>query len=450
MAYTEEEHYKRMTEAPVAPLIAQLAVPTTVSLLVTSVYNLVDTAFVGTLGTSASGAVGIVFGFMSILQAFGFMFGMGSGSIIARLLGQKNVDEASVVASTGVVLSFLTGLAIALASAVFLTPLIFLMGSTETIAPFAKEYVRFMLISAPFTTASFTMNQILRLEGKATLGMVGMTFGCFLNIAGDALFMFVLGMGITGAGLSTALSQVVSFFILLSMFLRGKSTSRLSPQLVSPTPERVADIVATGLPSLIRQGLNSITTMLLNAQAALFGDPAVAAMSIVSRIIFFAFSLTLGVGQGFQPVAGFNYGAGRYGRVRKAHHVTILIGEALVAAILVVLLLYPADLLRIFRDDPAVVEIGVRALRLQAVSLLLLPLIVATEMLYQSTGHKLGASVMSLLRGGLLFIPLILILPQFRGIAGVQEAQAIANTLMFLPAIGFAVRFFRQLPEEEA
>ena len=450
MAHTEAEHYTRMTEAPVAPLIARLAVPTTISLLVTSIYNLVDTAFVGTLGTSASGAVGIVFGFMSIIQAFGFMYGMGSGSIIARLLGQKNVDEASVVASTGVTLSFLTGLAIALVSAVFLTPIVFLMGSTETIAPYAEEYVRFMLISAPFMTASFTMNQILRLEGKAALGMVGMTAGCFLNIAGDAVFMFGFGMGITGAGLSTALSQVVSFGILLSMFLRGKSTSKLSSRLISPTPERVADIVATGLPSLIRQGLNSITTMLLNAQAALFGDAAVAAMSIVARIVFFAFSLTLGVGQGFQPVAGFNYGAGRYGRVRDAHRVTIFMGEALVAAILIVMMLSPAELLRIFRDDPAVVEIGIRALRLQGISLLFLPLIVATEMLYQSTGHKLGASIMSLLRGGLVFIPLILILPRFRGIAGVQEAQALANALMFLPAIGFAAHFFRELPEEAA
>ena len=449
MAHDEAEHYKRMTEAPVAPLIARLAVPTTISLLVTSIYNLVDTAFVGTLGTSASGAVGIVFGYMSIIQAFGFMFGMGSGSIIARLLGQKNVDEASVTASTGVVLSFLTGLAISLVSAAFLTPIVFLMGSTETIAPYAEEYLRFMIISAPFMTSSFTMNQILRLEGKATLGMVGMTAGCLLNIAGDATFMLGMGMGITGAGLSTAISQVVSFFILLGMFLRGRSTTRLSLKLVSATPARVADIAATGLPSLIRQGLNSITTMLLNSQAALFGDPAVAAMSIVSRIIFFAFSLTLGTGQGFQPVAGFNYGARRFGRVRQAHRVTIYIGEALVAAILVILLLYPAELLRIFRDDPAVVEIGVRALRLQAVSLLLLPLIIATEMLYQSTGHKLGASIMSLLRGGLIFIPLILILPQFRGLAGVQEAQAIANTLMFLPAIGFAAHFFRNLPEQQ-
>ena len=448
MASTETDNYKRMTEAPIAPLIVRLAIPTTLTMLVTNIYNLVDTAFVGRLGTSASGAVGIVFGFMSIIQAFGFLFGQGAGSIIARRLGQKNNGEANVVASTSVVLSFSVGALLALLTELFLEPLIVLMGSTPTIMPFAKDYIRFILVATPFMTAGFTMNQILRYEGRAALGMVGMVTGCVLNILGDALFMFVLDMGISGAGLSTALSEVVSFSILLTMFLSGRSISRLSIKSFSPDLVRIADIAGTGLPSLLRQALNALATMLLNNQAAVYGDAAVAAMSIVGRIIFFAFSVALGIGQGFQPVGAFNYGAGKYGRVRKGYRSTLIIGEACMLVAAAALLAAPEALMVLFRDDPEVVVIGAFALRLQALSLLLMPPTVVTEMLYQTTGHKLGASALSLMRGGLIFIPLILILPQVIGLLGVQMAQAVANAAAVVPAVLFAAHFFRNLPEE--
>lgn len=442
--------YDQMTSGAIVPLILRLAVPTTISMLVSSVYNLADTAFVGRLGTSASGAVGVVFGYMSIIQAFGFMFGQGTGSNVARLLGRRETDRASAYTSTGFFLAFSSGLVIALLSIIFLDPLVRFLGSTETIAPYAKTYISFILAAAPFMCASFTMNQVLRFEGKAALAMVGLLIGAALNIAGDALFMVVFDMGITGAGLSTAISEFVSFLVLLSMFLMGRSTTHISPRRVSLDAHTLTEIVGTGFPSMLRQGLTAVTTMLLNASAAVYGDAAIAAMSIVSRVIFFVFSLALGVGQGFQPVCGFNYGAGHYGRVRKAYRATLAICEILMVVSVFVLLLFAGSIVQLFRDDPQVIEIGTRALRVQALSLLVIPVSMVTEMLYQSAGKKLGATMISALRGGVIFIPAIIILSHLRGLKGIQEAQAVAYFLVVPPAIVYARVFFSSLSHEES
>ena len=449
MARSDAAQFERMTQAPVAPLILRLAVPTTLSMLMTSIYNMADTAFVGQLGTSASGAVGIVFAFMSIIQAFGFMFGQGAGSIVARLLGQRRLEDASVTTSTAFFFALGFGVIISALSFAFLDPLIYLLGSTPTIAPYAKTYISFILMATPFMTASFAMNQVLRYEGHANLGMVGMLTGAALNIAGDLLLIFVLDMGIAGAGLSTALSETVSFCILLWMYLSGRATTRISPKLVTFDPAKVFDIVATGFPSLLRQGLQSYTTMLLNLQAAAYGDAAIAAMSIVGRIVFFVFSLALGLGQGFQPVSGFNYGARKYSRVRKAYRSAVVICECLMLGGMVVLLVFSGDLIKVFRDDPEVIAIGTRALRIQAVSLLFVPLALITDMLLQSTGHKLGATILTFLRGGIIFIPTILILAHVRGLAGIQEAQAVAWAVMFPMAMPFIASFFGRLPKED-
>ena len=258
------EQYKKMTETPILPLLIKLSIPTVISMLVTNIYNLADTRFVGELGTSASGAVGIVFGYMAIIQAMGFMFGQGSGSIISRCLGAKKTDEASKTASTGFFAALVSGALIAALSFIYLEKLVRVLGSTETIAPYAKTYISYILAAAPFMTASFVLNNILRYEGKAALGMVGLLTGALLNIAGDPLFMFVCKMGIAGAGLSTALSQIISFFVLLSMFLRGKTVSKLAFNMVCLEPAFLFEIMATGLPSLLRQGLNSFATVLLN------------------------------------------------------------------------------------------------------------------------------------------------------------------------------------------
>lgn len=437
--------FDKMTKTPVSRLIIKLSIPAIISMMVTNVYNLVDTAFVGQLGNSASGAVGIVFGFMAVLQAIGFMFGNGSGSIISRLLGAKNNEQASKIASTGFFFTLLFGAVVAIISAFVLKPLVMLLGSTETISPYAQTYISYILVASPFITASFTMNNLLRYEGKATLGMIGLIVGAVLNIAGDPILMFGLNMGIAGAGLSTCISQIIGFFVLLSMFLLLKTQCRLSVKLIAP--KFLPEIIGTGLPSLLRQGLNSLSTVVLNNCAAVYGDAAVAAMSIVSRVIFFTFSFALGVGQGFQPVCGFNYGAKKYDRLKTAFYFSVMLAEIIVVVMSVGLILFPGEIVRIFRDDNTVMEIGSRALVLQGIAQLFLPFCMITEMALQSVGKKLGASVLSTLRNGLFFIPLLLILSNVRGLSGIQEAQPLAVTLAVIPSAILAVRFFRELPK---
>ena len=441
--------YNRMTEESIPRLIVRLSIPTILSMLVTNIYNLVDTAFVGQLGTSESAAVGIVFGFMSILQAVGFMFGQGAGSITARLLGARDDRNASRVASTGIVCSVLLGAIISLTAFPLHHWIILTLGSTETIYPHARSYLLTILFAAPFMTGGYTLNNLLRYEGKASLGMIGLMSGAILNIVLDPILMFVLHMGVAGAALATAASQVISFLILLSMFLRGRTVTRLSLKQFDPRPRVIGDIMTTGLPSMLRQVLNSVASILLNSSAAVYGDAAVAAMSIVGRISFFVFALALGIGQGFQPVCAYNFGAKKYLRLRSAYRVTVMLSEAILIVSAVLTLLFSGNLIAVFRNDPDVISIGTRALQLQMITILFLPFSMSTEMLYQSTGHRLGASFLSAARSGLFFIPSLILLSRLRGLAGIQEAQPLAYLLAFPLALFFMLRFMRRLPKAD-
>lgn len=440
--------YRRMTETPVSRLILKLGIPTTISMLATSIYNMADTYFVGTLGTSASGAVGVVFGLMAILQAVGFMFGHGAGSILSRKLGAQDRESATQAASTGFFWSLLSSVAITVFGLLFLTPLMRLLGSTETILPYARTYSTFILLAAPVMTSSFVFNNILRYEGRAMFSMIGMTTGGLLNIFGDWLLIRKFHMGIEGASISTAVSQCIGFCILLSPFLRGKTQSKLSLHAARDGIRMLPDVCATGFPSLMRQGLSSISTMVLNGQAGVYGDAAVSAMTIVARICFFVFAVGLGIGQGFQPVSGFNYGAKKYSRVRHGFLFTLGVGEFFLGTLAVVGMLLSSHLIGFFRDDPAVIEIGTFALRVQLIALFFQPLALCANMLFQSIGANKQATFLAILRSGVYFIPLVVILPHFIGLTGVQIAQTISDVLTFLTAVPFVFRFFRRLPED--
>ncbi|MCR5733125.1 MAG: MATE family efflux transporter [Lachnospiraceae bacterium] len=442
--------FEKMTNTPVPRLIFTLAIPSIISMLVNNIYNLVDTAFVGRLGTSASGAVGIVFGFMAVIQAFGFMFGQGSGSILSRALGSKDTETASTSASSGFFGSTFFGIVIMIIGFIWLDDIVMILGSTDTIAPFAKVYISYILAAAPFMCGSLALNTYLRYEGKAFLGMVGLMSGAVLNMIGDPIFMFGLKMGIHGAGLSTAISQVMSFLILLGIFLSGRTSTKLSlKKALNAGISFYFNIFATGSPSLLRQGLNSLATVILNKQCAVYGDAAVAGMSIVSRIIFFAFSIALGVGQGFQPVCAFNYGAGRYSRIKKGFTFTCMLAEGIILIGCTLLLIFSGSLIAIFRDDPEVVYVGTRALRLQALAHLLLPITMITEMMYQSSGLKRGAALLSAIRSGLIFIPLLMILSKIRGLAGIQEAQPLSIAIAFPIGFLFLSAYYKMLPSKD-
>lgn len=447
---TTVSQYDKMTHTPIPKLILGLSVPSIISTLITNIYNLVDTAFVGQLGTSASGAVGIVFGFMAIIQAFGYLFGQGAGSVLSRALGEKDDEKASVYASVGFFSSFIFGILLTTVGFLFLDDIVMFLGSTPTIAPYAKTYITYILIATPFMCSSLSMDNLLRYEGKAKLGMIGLMVGAVLNMAGDPILMFGCSMGIAGAGLSTALSQFISWGVLIGMYIFGKTEAKLRFRNVTKIrPKILWNIFTTGLPSLIRQALNSITTVLLNAQCAPYGDAAVAAMSIVSRIVFFSFSVTLGIGQGFQPVAAFNYGAKKFRRLKKSYLFTSLTAEGVMAVGCVLMFLLAPQLITLFRNDTEVIEIGTRALQLQAIATLALPPTITTEMLMQSTGKNLHATMLASIRNGLLFIPELLILESLRGLSGIQEAQPIAMVLTLPFAIAFALIFFKKIPKND-
>ena len=445
-----EKQYKKMTETPILKLLVSLAIPTIISMLVTSLYSMADTAFVGKLGTSASGATGVVFGFMSILQATGFFFGQGCGSILSRELGAEKAKDASVTASTGFFLALFSSVVVVALSFFNLDRLIEILGSTETIAPYAKTYISYILVAAPFIVTSFTMNNILRYEGKAKLGAVGMMTGAILNIVGDPVLMYGCKMGIAGAGLATAGSQIIGFCILLSMFLRGKTQTHLSLRLFTFNIRKIGDIAGTGLPSLLRQSLGSISVIILNYFAKAYGDQAIAAMSIVSRTSFLVFALALGTGQGFQPISSFNYGAKKYSRVREAYKITCIVATIIITVLSVAAFILAPDIIKMLRDDPEVIEIGIRALRLQLAAQLVLPICMVTEMLLQTTGDKASASLLSSCRSGIIFIPLLIIMSLTRGLSGIQEAQPVAYILNLIPSIYFAKKFFSKLSLMEA
>lgn len=443
----QKKQFGKMTTEPVGKLLFTLSVPTIISMMVTNIYNLVDTAFVGTLGTSESGATGIVFGYMAILQAVAFMCGQGAGSIMSRKLGARDIEEATKYSSTGFFLSFVLGLVMAVLSLVFMKPLLYLLGSTETIAPYAGTYIFYILLSAPFFTSSLTMNNLFRYEGKAKFGTIGLMIGAVINIFGDIILMFGLKLGIAGAGISTAVSQIISFSILLSMFLRRKTQTRISIKYVARDWKTVWNIIATGFPSLLRQALNSIAAVLLNKTAGVYGDEAVAAMSIVSRISFFPMAVAIGIGQGFQPISSFNFGANKKNRVRKAFWTALAGEECVLTLISVPIYIFAGTLVQQLRDDPQVIELGIRALRLMCVGQLFVPLTMMVEMGFQSIGEKMLASFGSCLRSGLLFIPTLLILKSARGMSGVQEAQPLSFVLTFIVCLFLCRIYLKRVKE---
>ena len=439
------EQFRKMTETPIPRLILGLAAPTILSMLITSIYNLADTFFVGQISTSASGAVGVVSSLMAIIQALGFMLGHGAGSIISRSLGSQNTDAATRFASTSFFTALVLGAVLLAGGLATLPGFMMLLGSTETILPHACAYARYILLAAPIMMASLVMNNILRYEGKASFAMIGLVTGGVLNIVLDPIFMFGFGLGTAGAGLATALSQCISFCILLSMFLRGKTVSQFRLSAVTRSPAEFGTLLMTGMPSFGRQGLNSIGGMLLNIAARSYGDAAVAGMSIVSRIFLFIISVAIGTGQGLQPVAGFNYGARKYRRVQQACIFTIEASVCFLLVLLTACWFNAETLIRLFRDDPEVTAVALPAFRFQCFAMLLQPVIVVGNMLFQSIGKSGRATFLACCRQGVFFIPLILTLPRLFGLSGVEICQPIADVLTFFVTVPFLFPFLHKL-----
>lgn len=444
-----EERFKRMRYEKIPKLIISLGIPTTISMLITNIYNMADTYFVSQISLSASGATGIVFAVMAILQAFGFMCGHGSGSNISRSLGRKDEENASRFASSGLFLSFCISLVLMIAGLVFLEPLMRLLGSTDTILVEAMNYGRFIFLAAPAMVMSCVCNNILRYEGRAVYAMVGLTFGGILNMMLDPILIFVFHLGISGAGIATMVAQYLSLFILLIPFFRNRTASRLRLSYISRNIDTFINIIVTGSPSLARQGLNSISTAMLNMMAKPLGDAAIAAMSVVGRVSNMLFSLSLGIAQGFQPVSSFNYGAGDYKRVKESTVFTIGFGTALIAVLCTLAFINAPLIISLFRSEELVIEIGSAALRLMCFGLLLLPTVSVTNMLFQGIGESKKALFVACLQSGAFFIPLVVILTKCFGVNGLICATPLSYLLAFSVALPMVVKFMRNLIKKE-
>lgn len=447
----EEKQYSKMTTCPTKKLVISLGLPTTISMLVTAIYNIADTLFVSRLGTSASGAVGVVFSLMAVVQAVGFTFGMGSSSLISSKLGEKRDKEAQIYGSSSFYIAILIGLIISIVTFSCLGPLMSLLGATPTVLPYAKSYAFYIAFGFPVMIGSFVLNNILRSEGKAKLSMIGLTTGGILNIILDPIFIYQLELGISGAAIATLISQSISFIILLSMFIAKKSIIKLSIKDISSELRIYGDIIKVGFPSLCRQGLASIATIFLNTQAGRYGgDPALSAMSIVSKVFMVIFSVSLGIGQGYQPVCGYNYFANRFDRVKEAMIFTFICGTVIMTVSCVLFYVFAENVMNFFIEDIEVIKIGTKALRYQCISLPFLSLNVICNMSFQSTRQKIKATILSACRQGLFFIPLIFILPAIldingNGILGVELTQAASDFLTFLFTIPFYIGFVREL-----
>lgn len=444
-----QQKFDRMTKTPIPRLIGELAVPTIISMLVTSFYNMADTFFVGKINTSATAAVGIVFPLMAMIQAFGFFCGHGSGNYISRQLGAHNFEDASKMSATGFVSAFVLGLGILVVGFLFTDPLLRIMGSTETILPYARSYMRIILIGAPYMTASLVLNNQLRFQGSAFYSMIGITTGAVLNIVLDPLFIFVLDMGVAGAALATIISQFVSFCLLIAGTFRGGNL-RLNLKDFSPSLKYYQNIVKGGAPSLFRQGLGSFATVCLNLMAGPYGDAAIAAMSIVTRISQFAASVVIGFGQGFQPVCGFNYGAKLFKRVQEGFWFCVKFCTSVLLVAAVCGWIFSPNLIGIFlKTDPLVIEYGSQALRLQALTFPLVGWITISNMMLQTIGKTMKASLLAMSRQFLFFVPVILTLPGFLGILGVQLSQPIADFCSFLLAVPLSISVLREMSREQ-
>ena len=439
------EKHEKMTTTPVEKLVLRLAVPTVLTMLISALYNMTDTFFVGSLGTSATAGVGVAFPLMTVIQAIGFFFGQGSGNRVARELGAMKTESASKAAVTGFILCLAVGTIISAAGLAVIDDMAVFLGATPTVLPYARGYLFYILLGVPWMTASLMLSNLLRFQGGAFYAMIGMTTGGLLNVVLDPIFIFVLKMGVQGAALATMISQFVSFCLLLAGCSRGGNI-RLKLKHFTPNRSTLREIARGGTPSLFRQLIASIAVICINNLSGNYGDAAIAAMSIVSRVTLIANSVLFGVGQGFQPVCGFNYGAKLYGRVKRGFWFCVKLFTVLMALATVVAWIWAPEIISVFRkDDAEVIAIGSLALRLQFATSILMGWVIINSMMLQTMGKSISASTIALARQGLFLLPILFILTRSFGLLGIQISQPIADVASFILSIPFNIRAMREM-----
>ncbi len=447
---TPEEKRREMLERPVQPLILSLAAPSIFANIVTTLYNLADTFFVGQMGvTSASAAVGVAFVTMTVIQSVAFYFAQGTGIHMSRCLGAGNTEEAAVYVNTGIAATVSIGTLIAIVGHLFLDQLCYVGGATPTILPYARTYISIILFGAPFIASGFLMNMQLRFQGESFYSMLCMVAGALLNTVLTPLFIFPLGLGIAGSALATVVSEAVSFFLLLYEMRKAGITPLGLRYVRMPDLAMVRIINNGGVPSFARQVMLGVATSLLNNAAAPFGDAAIAGIAVVQRITSVGNFFQIGIGQGFQPICGYNLGARRYDRIREAYFTALRLSFVSVAAIGVITFVWAPQLIAIFRDDPAVVEFGTLTLRLCSITMPFTGMAMATNFLLQTSGKMWRATFLGACRLGLVLGPVVLVLPPLLGRVGVQVAQPTTDIITTLIALPMAMAILHEMRSME-
>ncbi len=443
------QKYNKMTTEPVGRLVTEMAIPAIVSMLISGFYNLADTFFIGRINTQSTAAIGIVFSYMAVIQAVSFFFGHGSGNFISRALGHRDTEAAEKMASVGFFSLLAISSSIALFSFVFMRPLLRFFGSTETIMPYAVSYFQYIIIGTPFITSTFLLNNQMRFQGNAMMSMIGIASGAVLNIVLDPILIFACDLGIAGAGIATAFSQMVSFAVML--VLSGKRGGiRIKFSRFKPTWNHYVEITSGGLPSLLRQGFMCLSAICLNNVASRHGDAMVAAFSVVNRIMMFAYAAMVGYGQGFQPVCGFNYGAGLFHRVKKAFTHSVVVATVYSVIVAFLAILFSEQIVTAFRaDDEEVISIGARVLRYQCILFPLAGYVVMANMYLQNIRRVWSAAVLSGARQGIFLIPAIFICNHYLGMYGVMIAQPIADIASFLLALPLGILTIRKMMRKQ-
>lgn len=438
------DKYTFLTQAPVHRVIGAMAIPTIVSMLLTSMYNLVDTFFVGKINTQSTAAVGIVFSVMFFIQAFSFFFGNGSGNYISRQLGAQNTKDAEVMASTGLFYTLVFSLIVMLLGWIFLEPISILLGSTPTILPYTRQYLGISLLGTPFIMGTFCINNQMRFQGFTKYSVYGAISGSIINCLLDPVFIFGFSMGVSGAAVASVIGQISGFVIMLIMSQK-EGVIHYTHRRISFEGRFVKEIIAGGTPSISRQGLASVSTIALNSVAGNYGDAAIAAMSIVTRISMFIFSVIVGLGQGFQPMCGFCYGAKLYERVKEGFWFSTKIGTFFLLFWSVILIIFSGEVVSLFRDDPQVIAIGIPALRYQMIIFPACSFMMMANMMMQTCRKTIRANILAASRQGLFFIPLIFVLPYFYGLFGVEICQAVSDIISLIVTIPIVWSAFKEM-----
>lgn len=438
------DKYTFLTQAPVHRVIGVMAIPTIISMLLTSMYNLVDTFFVGKINTQSTAAVGIVFSVMFFIQTFSFFFGNGSGNYISRQLGAQNTKDAEVMASTGLFYTLVFSLIVMLLGWFFLEPISILLGSTPTILPYTRQYLGISLLGTPFIMGTFCINNQMRFQGFTKYSVYGAISGSIINCLLDPVFIFGFSMGVSGAAVASVIGQICGFVILLIMSQK-EGVIHYTHRRISFEGRFVKEIIAGGTPSISRQGLASVSTIALNSVAGNYGDAAIAAMSIVTRISMFIFSVIVGLGQGFQPMCGFCYGAKLYDRVKEGFWFSTKIGTFFLLFWSVVLIIFSGEVVSLFRDDPEVIAIGTPALRYQMIIFPACSFMMMANMMMQTCRKTIRANILAASRQGLFFIPLIFVLPYFYGLFGVEICQPVSDIISLIVTIPIVWSAFKEM-----